>query len=109
MISPTPEDEAALEATKAPLMEHLLELRSRLIWALVSFGICFALCFAFSKQIMMFLTEPLHHQLAGKTNDITLQAEDILYVPTSLKKDFALKTLEALAGSGITSVIYRVP
>ncbi len=69
MISPTPEDEAALEATKAPLMEHLLELRSRLIWALASFGVCFVLCFAFYKPIMMFLTEPLHHQLAGKTND----------------------------------------
>ena len=25
MITPTPEDEAALDATKAPLMEHLLE------------------------------------------------------------------------------------
>ena len=29
----SPEDQAALEATKAPLMEHLVELRKRLIWA----------------------------------------------------------------------------
>jgi sec-independent protein translocase protein TatC len=69
VIHPTPEDEAALEATKAPLMEHLLELRTRLIWALVSFGVCFVLCFAFSKPILMFLTQPLHQQLAGKHND----------------------------------------
>lgn len=69
MITPTPEDEAALEATKAPLMEHLLELRQRLIWALVSFGVCFALCFAFAKPIFEFLTIPLHHVLAGKPND----------------------------------------
>ena len=41
VIEPTPEDEAALDATKAPLMEHLLELRKRLVWAMVSFGICF--------------------------------------------------------------------
>jgi polysaccharide biosynthesis/export protein len=51
----------------------------------------------------------LKAMLAGKSNDIPLQAEDILYVPTSLRKDFALRTLEALGGSGVTSVIYRVP
>jgi polysaccharide export outer membrane protein len=51
----------------------------------------------------------LKAMLSGKTNDIPLQAEDILYVPTSLRKDFAMKTLEALGGNGITSVIYRVP
>jgi sec-independent protein translocase protein TatC len=69
VIDPTPEDEAALEATKAPLMEHLLELRKRLIWALVSFGLCFVVSFIFSSQILMFLTQPLHNQLAGKAND----------------------------------------
>ncbi|HWA70521.1 MAG TPA: twin-arginine translocase subunit TatC [Rhizomicrobium sp.] len=61
MITPTSEDEAELEATKAPLMEHLLELRSRLIWAVLSFGICFGISFAFAKQIFEFLTAPLHH------------------------------------------------
>lgn len=60
MIKPSPEDEAALDATKAPLMEHLLELRTRLIWSLVSFGICFGISFAFAKQIFEFLTAPLH-------------------------------------------------
>ena len=60
MITPTPEDEAALDATKAPLMEHLLELRTRLIWATVSFAICFAISFAFANQIFAFLTRPLH-------------------------------------------------
>ena len=60
MITPTPEDEAALDATKAPLMEHLLELRTRLIWSVLSFGICFALSFAFANQIFAFLTRPLH-------------------------------------------------
>ena len=47
--------------------------------------------------------------LAGKTSDIALQAEDILFVPTSLKKDIALRSLESLGGSGLTSVIYRLP
>ncbi len=46
--------------------------------------------------------------LAGKSSDVPLQPEDILFVPTSLRKDVALKTLEAMAGSA-TSVIYRIP
>ncbi|HET7085342.1 MAG TPA: twin-arginine translocase subunit TatC [Rhizomicrobium sp.] len=69
MVKPTPDDEAALDATKAPLMEHLLELRTRLIWAVVSFGVCFVICFIFSTPILTFLTEPLHRELAGKVND----------------------------------------
>jgi len=60
VITPTPEDEAALDATKAPLMEHLLELRTRLIWSVASFGICFGVSFAFANQIFAFLTRPLH-------------------------------------------------
>lgn len=59
MTAPSQEDEAALDATRAPLMEHLLELRKRLIWALLSFGICFVVCFAFSTPILNFLERPL--------------------------------------------------
>jgi sec-independent protein translocase protein TatC len=57
--APSKEDEAALDATRAPLMEHLVELRKRLIWAMLSFGICFVLCFAVSTPILHFLTKPL--------------------------------------------------
>jgi sec-independent protein translocase protein TatC len=69
VVKPTPEDEAALDATKAPLLEHLLELRTRLIWAVVSFFICFVICFFFAKPIFTFLTQPLHQALAGQAND----------------------------------------
>src|SRR6266496_185372 len=47
-----------IEATKAPLMEHLVELRSRLIKALIAFVITFALCFVFAKQIYNILVWP---------------------------------------------------
>ena len=60
MTFPSAEDEAALEATRAPLMEHLMELRRRLIYAIASFGICFAVSFAFSTPIFNFLARPLH-------------------------------------------------
>jgi sec-independent protein translocase protein TatC len=69
VISPTPEDEAALDATKAPLMEHLIELRKRLIWGVGAFGVAFVICFAVSGHIFDFLTQPLHHALAGQSND----------------------------------------
>jgi sec-independent protein translocase protein TatC len=52
----TEEDE--IEATKAPLIEHLIELRSRLIKALVAFFVMFILCFIFAKQIYNILVWP---------------------------------------------------
>jgi len=72
VTDPSEEDEAALNATRAPLMEHLIELRKRLIWALVSFGLCFGVCFAFSTHIFQFLTEPLHKSLVGRPNDFLI-------------------------------------
>ena len=47
-----------IEATKAPLMEHLIELRARLIKALIAFVITFAVCFFFAKQIYNILVWP---------------------------------------------------
>ena len=47
-----------IEATKAPLMDHLIELRSRLIKALIAFAIMFILCFFFAKHIYNVLVWP---------------------------------------------------
>ena len=47
-----------IEASKAPLMDHLIELRSRLIKALLAFGIAFIFCFFFAKQIFNVLVWP---------------------------------------------------
>jgi len=47
-----------IEATKAPLIDHLIELRSRLIKALIAFGVMFALCFVFAKNIYNILVWP---------------------------------------------------
>ena len=69
MTAVTPEDEAAIEATKAPLMEHLVELRKRLIWSIVSFVAAFLICFYFAKDIYGFLATPLVSALTGQPND----------------------------------------
>jgi len=57
-MSPSAEDEKEIEASKAPLMEHLIELRSRLIKAMIAFFLAFILCFAFAKQIYNVLVWP---------------------------------------------------
>ena len=50
--------QADIDSTKAPLIEHLIELRARLIKALVAFLIAFALCFYFSHDIYNILLGP---------------------------------------------------
>ena len=47
-----------IEATKAPLIEHLIELRSRLIKSLATFLVLFVVCFAFAKYIYNILIFP---------------------------------------------------
>jgi sec-independent protein translocase protein TatC len=42
-----------------PLLDHLIELRRRLLWAAVAFILCFFVCFHFSGQIYSFLAAPL--------------------------------------------------
>jgi sec-independent protein translocase protein TatC len=52
------EDEEAIESTKAPLMEHLVELRKRLMWALAAILVAFAVCFYFSRDLYNLLVWP---------------------------------------------------
>ncbi len=68
MSTPSAADEAEIESTKAPLLEHLVELRKRIIYSLLAFAFAFVICFYFSKPIYAFLTEPLAHALAGHPN-----------------------------------------
>ncbi len=48
-----------IDASRMPLMEHLVELRQRLIYSLVAFAVMFALCFTVAHQIYNILTWPL--------------------------------------------------
>jgi len=59
MATPSSEEEAELESSKAPLLEHLVELRSRLVKSLIAFLVCFIISFFFAKQIYGFLVQPL--------------------------------------------------
>ena len=88
------EEEKEIEATKAPLMEHLIELRSRLIKALVGFGIAFIFCFFFAKQIYNVLVWPFVW-VAG--------AENSKFIYTALLEYFITQLKLALFGAGFIS------
>jgi sec-independent protein translocase protein TatC len=47
-----------LESSRAPLLDHLIELRSRLVICVIAIALGFAICFAFSGQLYLFLLHP---------------------------------------------------
>jgi sec-independent protein translocase protein TatC len=73
-----------IEATKAPLMDHLIELRSRLIRALLAFGVMFAICFVFAKDIYNVLVWPFVW-VAGPENSKFIYTALLEYFITQLK------------------------
>ena len=48
-----------IDETQAPLMEHLVELRTRLLRSVFVLAIAFGVCFYFADQILAFLARPL--------------------------------------------------
>jgi len=73
-----------IEASKAPLMDHLIELRSRLIKALIAFGVMFAICFVFAKDIYNVLVWPFVW-IAGPENSKFIYTALLEYFVTQLK------------------------
>jgi sec-independent protein translocase protein TatC len=51
-------DEEDIDATKAPLIEHLIELRKRLMWSLAAIFVACLVCFWFAKPIYNLLLWP---------------------------------------------------
>jgi sec-independent protein translocase protein TatC len=80
----TAEDEKEIEASKAPLMSHLIELRSRLIKALLAFFIAAVACFFFAKTIYNVLVWP-YVWVAGAENSKFIYTALLEYFITQLK------------------------
>lgn len=80
MSEPEAED---IEGSSAPLIEHLAELRTRIIRSVLSFAIGMVLCFPFATPIFNFLTDPLCSALAdrGQSCDlIFIRAQEGFFV-----------------------------
>lgn len=50
-----------LDDTRAPLLEHLVELRKRLLWCVVAIVVLFFVCYSFAEPILGVLVQPLRH------------------------------------------------
>ena len=64
-----------IDASEAPLMDHLLELRSRLMNAVAGFAITFIVSFYFSSDIFHFLVKPFEW---GTGADVSLISTKLL-------------------------------
>lgn len=55
---PLDPDEAEIESSRMPLLDHLMELRDRVIRSVIAVAIAFGICFAFADQIYTVLLQP---------------------------------------------------
>src|ERR1700729_1859263 len=86
------DEEKEIEATKAPLMDHLIELRSRLIKALAAFFLAAVVCFFFARHIYNVLTWP-YIWVAG--------AENSKFIYTGLLEYFVVQLKLSLFGAAV--------
>ena len=47
-----------IDDSKAPLLDHLIELRRRLIYCVLALAVAFGICFYFANDILHFLAQP---------------------------------------------------
>lgn len=75
---------------KMPLIDHLIELRQRIIRSMVAFFICFVVAFYFANPIFDFLTRPLAHVWEGQ------EGRHLIY--TALQEKFFANVKVAMFG-----------
>ncbi|UTO29179.1 twin-arginine translocase subunit TatC [Bartonella harrusi] len=91
-----------IDANMAPLLEHLIELRQRIIAALIAFLIAFMLCFLIKDYILNFLIWPYQWAMkisGGNPENIRLQS-------TQVWETFLTKMKLAAFGAVILSFPY---
>lgn len=85
-----------LDDSSAPLIEHLAELRTRLIRSVLAFVIAMVACFAVAEPILDFLVEPIAKILRARGEDPRL----IFTAPQ--EKFFVLIRISVVMGFGIS-------
>ncbi|HWB46431.1 MAG TPA: twin-arginine translocase subunit TatC [Hyphomicrobiaceae bacterium] len=94
-----------IDASKAPLLDHLIELRARLINALIAVGIAFFVCFFFAKPIYNILVLPYRWARGGNQPIEMIYTAPHEYFFTQLK--LALFGAVFLAFPVIATQVYR--
>ncbi|MBR0551149.1 twin-arginine translocase subunit TatC [Stakelama marina] len=67
-----------IDNSQAPLLDHLIELRSRLLWSVGALLLAFIGCYFFAENIFAFLVQPLVH--AGQQKIIFTQIFEAFFV-----------------------------
>ena len=62
----SPEDEDEIEASRAPLIEHLVELRSRMIKTVLAIVVAFIVCFYFATDVFNILIIPYENAVGDE-------------------------------------------
>lgn len=57
-----------IDDSSAPLIEHLAELRNRIIWSVVAFVVAMVVCFSFASMILDFLLGPIERTMRDLGN-----------------------------------------
>ncbi len=67
-----PEKRDDIDDSSAPLIEHLSELRNRLIWSVLAFVVAMVICYSVWNPIYNFLTRPICAALEGRGQECGL-------------------------------------
>jgi sec-independent protein translocase protein TatC len=78
-LPPPDADEEELKGSEAPLLEHLVELRKRLIYSLAAVMGFFIVCFIFAKQIYDLLLVPYQWASGGSEVKLIFTAPQELF------------------------------
>ncbi len=62
----------SIDSSTAPLIEHLIELRTRIMWSLLAFVVCMIVSFLVWNPIFNFLTHPVCNALSARGQDCGL-------------------------------------
>jgi sec-independent protein translocase protein TatC len=85
----------ASDGKKMPLLEHLVELRTRLLYAVAGLFVAFIFCFYFAQDIFNFLAQPLA--------DILMQQTGRRFIYTDLTEVFFTQVKVAFFGAACLS------
>lgn len=86
-----------VDDSSAPLVEHLIELRNRLIWSVSAFIIAVVLAFTVSEPILRFMLNPIEHAMRGLGN-----ANPVMQYTAPQEYFFVLVRISAVAGLALS-------
>lgn len=88
---PETEEDDELKGSEAPLLDHLIELRKRLIYSVIAIAVIFVGCFAFAQPIYNVLLQPFVWAAGG--------VQDVSLITTAPQEQFFTNMNVALFGA----------